>query len=145
MPDLIAYALNREHDGTVTHEDGTEGPLFLGGVIAVDDNRELNIGELLNAGDGTIVVEAEDANAVRVLDEYPALKRTAAPADATPDVGRYDGLTVPDLKRELSARDLPLSGARGDLVARLEESDAGEPVPPNPTPPPAVVETTEEP
>jgi hypothetical protein len=52
---------------------------------------------------------------------------------------------VPDLKRELSARDLPLSGGRDELVARLEASDVGEPAPPNPTPPPATVETTEEP
>jgi ribosomal protein L22 len=42
-----------------------------------------------------------------------------------PDEG-WDSLKVDELKEVLEARDLPKSGTKAELVARLEESDAGE-------------------
>jgi len=36
----------------------------------------------------------------------------------------YDSYTVDELKGFLGERDLPVSGNKGELIARLEESDA---------------------
>jgi len=36
----------------------------------------------------------------------------------------YAGLTVAELKEQLAERELPLSGTKAELIARLEESDA---------------------
>lgn len=36
----------------------------------------------------------------------------------------YEGMTVEELKDELSARDLHVSGNKDELIARLQESDA---------------------
>jgi hypothetical protein len=40
----------------------------------------------------------------------------------------YEEMTVEELKDELSARDLPVSGNKAELVERLEENDAEGPV-----------------
>ena len=39
--------------------------------------------------------------------------------------GGWESLKVPELQEELEARDLPKSGKKADLVARLEEDDQG--------------------
>ncbi len=48
---------------------------------------------------------------------------TAGPV-VDPD-SEYAELTVDELKEKLADRDLPVSGKKAELIARLEESDAG--------------------
>lgn len=43
--------------------------------------------------------------------------------DDTVEDGEYEGWNKADLKAECENRDLPTSGNKGDLVARLEEDD----------------------
>lgn len=40
--------------------------------------------------------------------------------------GDWENETVDDLREHLRARDLPVSGSKAELVARLHESDGGE-------------------
>jgi ribosomal protein L22 len=47
-------------------------------------------------------------------------------ASAKPPEEGWDSLKVDELKEELDARGLPKSGTKDELVARLEESDAGQ-------------------
>jgi large subunit ribosomal protein L22 len=50
-----------------------------------------------------------------------------SPPDRTAPEGGWESLKVDELKEELEARGLPKSGTKAELVARLEESDAGAP------------------
>lgn len=50
----------------------------------------------------------------------PAAEGLAAPA-----TGGYEALKVDDLKAELASRDLPTSGTKPELVARLKADDSG--------------------
>lgn len=68
-----------------------------------------------------------DALRQRQLEENTALaERTASDATVEPvedeEVG-YDSYTVADLQGFLKERDLPVSGNKDELIARLEESD----------------------
>lgn len=119
---MIAYGLRAEYDGTVDTPDGTT-PAYQGGVIGVDEAREVNIAEALEAGGGKIIADPGDNALVTALDAYPALKRIAADQDAAPTVARYDGLTSAELRRELAVRDLSPGGAKAELVDRLEAHD----------------------
>ena len=47
-----------------------------------------------------------------------------SPPDRTAPEGGWESLKVDELKEVLEARDLPKSGTKAELVARLEESDA---------------------
>lgn len=122
---MIAYGLRAEYEGTVDTDDGPIA-VFQGGLIRVDDARDLNIAEALEAGGGVIVAEDHDYALVTALDEYPALKRVPAPETQEPTVGRFDGLTALELRAEAVNRDLSTAGSKAELVARLEAHDAGE-------------------
>ena len=41
------------------------------------------------------------------------------------EVSAYEGMTNAELQGELASRGLPTYGAKADLIARLEEADAG--------------------
>jgi hypothetical protein len=125
----VAFALREEYAGTVlqreTEDDpGTEVPVFTGGLIGAGD-RELNVRELLDEGNGTIVIEpAEHPLTLVALDEYPALKRVPVPADAPVTTG-YADQTATKLREEAGRRGI--AGAAGaskvDLVPALEADD----------------------
>jgi hypothetical protein len=118
--DLIAFALRAEHEGAVTVEleDGQteDRPKFGGGLLAVGDG-DFNVGEQLEAGDGTIVVHAHDQRLVDLLDAYPPLKRVGVPAGAAA-ISPYERKTLDELHLVASLRDLP--GARSMSRPRLE-------------------------
>lgn len=128
--DLIAYALREEYAGTVEQETD-EGivtvPVYTGGVIVVGD-RDLNVREALDEGDGTILIEERNAAAAAALDGYLPLKRVKAPADAEPTLtlgDSYEDVTVAELRADASSRGLLNAGqARKDeLVDALTEHD----------------------
>ena len=48
-----------------------------------------------------------------------------APAGDTPAPSEYAGLKVADLKEKLRERELPVSGTKAELLARLEEAGVG--------------------
>lgn len=126
----IAFALRREYQGTTTQveEDGAdpvEVPVFTGGLIAVADDRDLNVGEELEAGDGLVVVDEHDTAALIALDAYPALKRVDAPDDAA-ITGGYDERKATELRAELERRGITGAGqaSKADAVTALEALDA---------------------
>jgi hypothetical protein len=146
MTDTVAYALREEYTGTVTQvleadADGKptktlEAPKFSGGVIAAGD-EDLNLAELLEEGNGVIVVDpTANPLAVVVLDEIGVLKRVPPPADAAAAVG-YRDRTATALRERAGARGIAGTGnaRHADLVAALEADDArvaaGQPVPPD--------------
>jgi hypothetical protein len=102
-----AFQLRADLAGTVTvyatqadkdEGNGQEVPAYTGGVIAVGDG-EFDLGAALDEGDGTIVVDDADYALVNALDEYPALKRVAAPDAGADEVDDLDRLGVRDLRR----------------------------------------------
>jgi hypothetical protein len=60
----VAYELRAQYEGN-----------YAGGVLFVDDRREINVFEALKEGQGQIVVGDQDHVMLAVLDEYPPLKR----------------------------------------------------------------------
>lgn len=136
MSDTVAYALREEYAGTVTQvlEADADGnptktvdvPAFGGGLIALGDDDELDLAEALEAGGGTITVDASAKPlAVTILDELPVLKRVRAPIDADVKVG-YRDRTAKANRDEASNRGIA-GAARAsaeDLVAALEADDA---------------------
>lgn len=164
--DAVAFALRAEYEGTVDVEleDGaTETrPKFAGGLLAVGDG-DFNVGEELEAGDGTITVYAHDSRLVDLLEGYPALKRVGVPAGATP-LNPYARRTHDDLKLQASLRDLDGLGSASkvrlaeillahdaELAAGVAPGEAGETAigvahsddatPPHETSPPPADET----
>lgn len=152
-----AYGLRAEFDGTVDDFNGAPSPIFTGGIIDVA-GHDFDVRAELDAGNGTIIVDENNAALIRALDEYPALKRVPAPADAGDGISRWDASTVAELRAELKIRELPAGGNRDELVARLEASDdhiadpahnpdpaadAPDPGPDPTTAPPAATPTTE--
>lgn len=127
----VAFALREEYAGTVlqreTEDDpGTEVPVFGGGLIGAGD-RELNIAELLEDGDGTIVVEpAEHPLTLVALDEYPALKRVPVPAGAQAVTTGYADQSATKLRDEAGRRGIAGAGgaSKADLLVALEADDA---------------------
>lgn len=121
----IAYGLRAEFQGTIDDDGEGRRPKFLGGVIRLDSDRELNVGDALAAHDGAIPVDDGDHLAIAALDGYPALKRLPARVakELEPIVGEYDGRKVGVLRRECIRRGLPADGVKADLVARLVAND----------------------
>ena len=44
--------------------------------------------------------------------------------EGVPDGGEYEGMTKAELEDALEARDLPKTGNKDELIARLQEADA---------------------
>ena len=63
-----------------------------------------------------------DVVAATAQEQAAAADALVAP-EADPEAG-WDEYTVDELKDELKARGLPVSGTKDELVARLEEDDA---------------------
>lgn len=134
----VAFALREEYAGTVEQivtdpESGAEleritVPAFTGGVIVIPndllEDDGYNVREALDAGDGTIVVDANDVMVIQALDGYPALKRVEVPDGATV-TSTLDGLRVGDLKRQAELRGVELEGnvKRDELVTGLRAFD----------------------
>lgn len=102
----VSYALRDEYVGeTDLHGDGTAiVPTFLGGVIAIDGDRGFDVGEALNAGDGTITVAETDASLVNALNAYPALKVIPTPEGGGRVLSSYENSNLRDLRLELKTR-----------------------------------------
>ena len=127
----IAYALRDEFTGTVDQRETEDAepvtvPVFTGGPISVDTDREIHLGEALEEGGGTIVIDDGDGALIVALDGYPALKRVAVPEGAEPVAGDYDSQTNAALRAELNRRGVTGGGNKShdELVAALEAYDA---------------------
>jgi hypothetical protein len=100
---------------------------YRGGVVRIDDARELNVLEELEANAGVITVDEDDIVAVNALENYQPLKRlrgqAAADRSSEPTVSPYADLTVEQLQHELSVRHLRTTGRKADLIDRLGEHD----------------------
>jgi hypothetical protein len=68
----------------------------------------------------------EEAESFDVAGQFRSGEPSGSREDAEEDDSAYAGLTVDDLKDELRGRDLPVSGNRDELVARLEEDDSSD-------------------
>lgn len=121
----VAYTLRDEFAGE--HEvEGETVPVYSGGLIRLDADRELNVAEALDEHDGVIVVDDADQSALVALDGYLPLKRAAVPEGAEPVVGDYDSRTNAVLRDELERRGVQGVGNKNhdELVAALEGYDA---------------------
>lgn len=112
--DTVSYTLKAEEQDS-----------FLGGLIRAGDDRELDLADALQAGDGVITVDLTDYQLVNALDAVEALKRVSPDGEPEVTVGKYDGVTVPELREQLRNRELPTGGNRDELVERLEADDHG--------------------
>lgn len=74
----------------------------------------------------------------RVAARLAAQQRQDPPADPEPGDG-YDSMTVAQLEDVLRGRELPHTGVKADLIARLREADA-QPATPESTPEAPVVD-----
>lgn len=93
-------------------------------------SREIPMDQPLTEEDRAYLHARGQHATVEMLDEkYPA-DADAEEAEAEEETGdNYDDTTawkVADLQAELKRRELPASGNRAELVARLRESDAAE-------------------
>jgi hypothetical protein len=77
--------------------------------------------------------DEEAANVISYLKQRPWLQadldaiyeaRGGEPEANDGATNSYSGLTVDELQDELRDRDLPVSGNKDELIARLQESDA---------------------
>lgn len=64
--------------------------------------------------------DAEDTDALSTGTDGPGMENS----ESTSDEEDYSAWNVEDLKAELAARELPVSGKKAELIARLEEDDA---------------------
>lgn len=91
-------------------------------------SREIPMDQPLTEEDRAYLHARGQHATVEMLDEkYPADAEEAEAEEETGD--NYDDTTawkVADLKAELEKRELPATGNRAELVARLRESDAAE-------------------
>lgn len=80
-----AFALREDYQGEIEVElaDGTkeQRAIYQGGVLALGPSS-VNVGELLEQGNGVIVVEQGQAELVELLAEYGPLKRVGVPDGA---------------------------------------------------------------
>jgi hypothetical protein len=90
-----------------------------------------------------VIGDAEEAEDVRLTDpeneedddetKWSTVNTLPPAAETTPDVDEdsdedlgYEDLSKDDLKSLLEQRDLPVSGNKAELIARLEEDDAAD-------------------
>lgn len=140
----VAYALRAEYLGDVERVLSFDAagqpaetetvPLFLGGVVSLDDDRDLNVAEELERGNGRIVLADSDLVGIAALDNYLPLKRVGSDDDAELSSDRYGDAGVPELDAELKRRGITgLNATKARKVAALHSDDArvaaGIPVP----------------
>lgn len=111
--------------------EDVDAKLF-GGSVTLGDGTSFNVGEVLSENDGLIVTE--DPSLIAALDVYPALKRAAVPANATPleaDVD-WSTKTVDELRAEIEKRnadrdddeiEVAPPGNKPELVAAIVADD----------------------
>lgn len=82
--------------------------------------------------DGSVVVLKPGAEVPKALRKYvtndkvfvaESEEQTETGTDTADGVTPYDASTIPDLQAELKKRELPTSGNKGELLARLVEHD----------------------
>lgn len=105
----VAYALREDYAGTV-EQDGVQVPLYTGGSLAIDDDRQhFDVRAELDDGDGTIVVTETDLPLVIALDQYPPLKRVKVPA-GRPPANPYAKVNAAGLRARASELGLEVHG-----------------------------------
>lgn len=116
MTDTVAYQLRADYADT-----------FQGGVLATDTGY-IHIYDALQAGDGTIVVHANDQVLRDLLAQYPPLKQVPAPDNPAVVVSRYDRMPLDALRHQASLRDIghASSASRAKVTAALEQADAAQ-------------------
>lgn len=151
--DLIAFTLTADHAGTVMIDrgDGPEEVPKFGGGLLFTPTGDFATRDALDAGDGAIVLHAEDGPLIELLDALPAFKRTTVPDGAQP-ISMYARQSVEALRAQITLRNSSLPAAlrghgikpdgtsKAALIAALEADDAarrGEHDPADPSPPPA--------
>lgn len=121
----IAFGLAADYAGTVSDDDG-ERPLYLGGILKAGD-REIDTLAELDAGDGLIVVEDTDYEAVRALDDAPALERrdVANTVEASPTLRQValTGAERIDVDAAIAAGDIVTDD---ELAEFLKSTSVGE-------------------
>lgn len=142
---MIAYELRDAYAGTVEQVltvddkgdpvDTQTVPAFSGGVFRAGE-RDLNLAELLEAGNGRIVIDEatiEGSQAVTVLDGVPVLKRVGAEeGDAEQATTTLEQMNATQLRAEARLRGVKIeTGADRDailkgLTEQGDRSGAGE-------------------
>lgn len=131
---MIAYELRDAYTGTVEQVltvddkgdpvDTQTVPAFSGGVYRAGD-VDLNLAELLEAGNGRIVIDEatiEGSQAAVVLDYVPALKRVSV-EDGDKVASPLEQMTAAQLRAEARLRGVKVEGggARDALLKGLTE------------------------
>lgn len=119
-----AFTLADEYTGTV---EGSDTPVYGGGLIRIGEH-EVNVADLLEAGNGFIVVDTSTVLgqvAADVLYGRPELEPVDVdPADHPAKLTAYDLLPFPTIRREALTRGItPVPRSRDEVVARLIEDD----------------------
>jgi hypothetical protein len=93
---------------------------FVDAAVSYGAGKVLRVAELLEQGDGTVVVRShEEADALATVEQ---LKEVAAPNPADlPDPRKKK--TVPELREELAGKGLDATGKKPELLARLRDHD----------------------
>lgn len=76
-----AFTLREDYAGTVD-QAGEQVPAFTGGLISIDEDRDLDLREALDEGNGFIVIDDSDGALELALIEVPVLKRVPVPEGA---------------------------------------------------------------
>lgn len=120
----IAFELRSEYQGTTTDAAGNDVPRFGGGLLALTNESDFDLGAELERGGGVIVVDEMHHRLADLLRAHPALKATSVPTEPAAVASPYDGLTVKQLRERARERELDVSGLDRDaLVDVLEASD----------------------
>lgn len=103
---FVAYSLRAEYEDNYT-----------GGLIVAGDS-DFDVKAELDAGDGTIVTDVPAE--IQALDDYPALKRVAVPADRLPrEAPDPDEASKADLVKQAEELGVSTSGTKAELAERI--------------------------
>lgn len=93
---------------------------FLGGVLAVPNDADIDVKQALEDGDGSIVIDDHEHGKAAVLDDYPPLERVAE-LEARPATGEpREGTSLPP---DGVTRTTELRGTRTDRPSGPPSTD----------------------